>query len=205
MPHSGGENRGIDNQDHAAHRRTNDTWLRWRRDAGSGCTRVGLRSGQSHPEMLCGRPSFTLAWRLAIFACGAHLVEGMRLDLREFVLHVIRIHGTNLLSRGCAEYFDDLDELVDAGLAGEKWLPQHQFGHDTTGRPHVCPKISRPLSRGGSRGPLTNLRGVIRCAKDQLRSTIVSRTDIRYVGLVFDQDFGATEVTELQHSRVRVQ
>lgn len=42
------------------------------------------------------------------------LVEGVRLDLREFVLHVIRVHSANLLSSGRSQDLDDLDELVDA-------------------------------------------------------------------------------------------
>jgi hypothetical protein len=36
-------------------------------------------------------------------------VERMRFDLREFVFHVIRIHGPYLFFRWSSEDFDDLD------------------------------------------------------------------------------------------------
>lgn len=45
---------------------------------------------------------------------GTDLLERMRLDLRELVLHVVGVHGPDLVPRGCAEHLDDLDELVDA-------------------------------------------------------------------------------------------
>lgn len=67
-----------------------------------------------------------------------HLVEGMGLDLREFVLHVVRVHGADLVARGRAEHFDDFHELVDTRLAGEERLSEHEFGHDTASGPHIC-------------------------------------------------------------------
>jgi hypothetical protein len=50
-------------------------------------------------------------------------VERMRFDLREFVFHVIRVHGPYLLFRGCSEDFDDFDELVDSRFTGEQRRP----------------------------------------------------------------------------------
>lgn len=54
------------------------------------------------------------------------------------MLHVIRVHRLDLLTGRGTEDLDDLDELIDARLAGEERLSQHQLRHDTTGRPHVC-------------------------------------------------------------------
>jgi len=61
----------------------------------------------------------------------------MRFYLRELVLHVIGVHRPNLFPRGCTQDLDDLDELVNARLAWEQWLSEHQLGHDATGRPHI--------------------------------------------------------------------
>ena len=49
----------------------------------------------------------------------------MRLDLWKLVLHIIRIHGLDLLSRRSAEHFDDFDELVDPAFAREEGLAEH--------------------------------------------------------------------------------
>lgn len=49
----------------------------------------------------------------------------MRLDLGELVLHVVRVHGTDLLAGGGTEHFDDFNELVDARLSREQGLPKH--------------------------------------------------------------------------------
>ena len=46
--------------------------------------------------------------------CRAYLTERMRLDLREFVLHVVGVHGANLVSGRSAEDFDDLHKLINA-------------------------------------------------------------------------------------------
>ena len=53
------------------------------------------------------------------------LGEGVRSDLREFVLHVVGVHSLDLFSRRCTENLDDLHKLVDTALAGEKRLPLH--------------------------------------------------------------------------------
>lgn len=67
-----------------------------------------------------------------------YLTERVRLDLGKFMLHVVGIHGADLIASGRAEDFDDLHELVDTGLAREQWLSKHELGHDTTSRPHIC-------------------------------------------------------------------
>ena len=62
-----------------------------------------------------------------------HLTERMRLDLRKLVLHVVGVHGADLVARGRAEDLYDFDKLVDARLAGEQRLAQHELGHDAAG------------------------------------------------------------------------
>lgn len=66
----------------------------------------------------------------------------MRLDLGELVLHVVGVHGADLLAGGSSQNLDDLDQLVDAGLSLEKRLAEHELSHDTSGGPDVCTKIS---------------------------------------------------------------
>ena len=61
-----------------------------------------------------------------------YLLEGVRLDLRELVLHVVRVHRLDLLPRRGAEHLDNLDELVDATLAWEQRLAEHELRHDTS-------------------------------------------------------------------------
>lgn len=60
-----------------------------------------------------------------------NLVEWMRLDLRELVLHVVGIHRSDLITSWGTKDLDNLDELVDTRLAGEKRLTQHQLSHNT--------------------------------------------------------------------------
>ena len=50
----------------------------------------------------------------------------------------------------------------------------------------------------------TNLGSVVGRSKDQFRSTIVTRTNVRHVRLVLDQDLCASKVTKLQDPRVRI-
>ena len=54
-----------------------------------------------------------------------YLVERVRLDLGELMLHVVWIHGADLLTGWSSENLDDLDKLVYARLAGEERLSQH--------------------------------------------------------------------------------
>lgn len=42
-----------------------------------------------------------------------NLAEGVRLDLRELVLHVVGVHGTDLLSCGSSKDLDDFDKLIN--------------------------------------------------------------------------------------------
>ena len=66
-----------------------------------------------------------------------NLVEGMRFDLGKFMLHIVRVHRTNLVTSWCPQNFDDLHQLIDTRLSWEQRLPQHQLRHDTAGRPNV--------------------------------------------------------------------
>lgn len=61
----------------------------------------------------------------------------MRLNLWELVLHVVGVHGADLLTRRRAQDLDDLDQLVDAGFAGEERLAEHEFRHHTASGPDV--------------------------------------------------------------------
>ena len=67
-----------------------------------------------------------------------NLIERVRLDLRELVLHVVGVHSPNLLPSGRTQDLDDLDQLVDTRFTGEERLSQHQLCHDATRRPYVC-------------------------------------------------------------------
>jgi len=59
-----------------------------------------------------------------------HFREGVRFDLGELMLHIIRIHGLDLLPRRCSQNLDNLHQLVDATLTREQWLTQHQLCHN---------------------------------------------------------------------------
>jgi hypothetical protein len=60
-----------------------------------------------------------------------YLTERMRLDLGELVLHVVGVHGTNLISGRRAEDFNDLHELVNTRLSREQGLTKHELCHHT--------------------------------------------------------------------------
>lgn len=70
------------------------------------------------------------------------LAEGVRLDLGELVLHVVGVHGANLFPGGGAENFDNFDQLVNARLAGEEGLAEHELSHDTARRPDVWGRLA---------------------------------------------------------------
>lgn len=80
----------------------------------------------------------------------------MRLDLWEFVFHVVRIHGLDLFASGGAKNFDDLDELVNATVSWEKRLAEHKLGHDA------------------ARGPYVNVGGIIGRAEDEFGCAVVT-------------------------------
>lgn len=67
-----------------------------------------------------------------------NLVERMRLDLRELVFHIVRVHGSNLLPSRCSEDLDDLHQLVNARLSREEGLSKHELGHYASSRPDIC-------------------------------------------------------------------
>ena len=61
----------------------------------------------------------------------------MGFDLWKLVLHVVRVHRLDLLARRCTEDLDNLDQLVNATLAGEQGLAKHQLCHDASCRPNI--------------------------------------------------------------------
>lgn len=66
-----------------------------------------------------------------------YLVEGMGLDLGEFVFHVIGVHRADLFPSRSTKNLDDFHQLVNSRFTGEEGLSQHQLSHHTTGRPHI--------------------------------------------------------------------
>lgn len=67
----------------------------------------------------------------------AYLLPGMRLDLRELELGVVRVHLPDLLPGRRAQHLYDLHQLVHAGIAREDGLAQQQLRQDAAGAPHV--------------------------------------------------------------------
>ena len=116
-----------------------------------------------------------------------HLVEWVWFDLWELVLHVVRVHGANLIPGWGSKNLDDLDKLIDTGLSWEEWLSEHQLCHNTARRPHV------------------NFCGVVRRAEDQLWCSVVSGADVRHVWLILHQDLGTAKVAELENTGSWVQ
>mmetsp|Transcript_15888 Transcript_15888/g.18402 ORF Transcript_15888/g.18402 Transcript_15888/m.18402 type:complete len:329 (-) Transcript_15888:80-1066(-) len=114
------------------------------------------------------------------------LLPRVRLDLRELELGVVRVHGHDLLFGRGSQHLDDLDELVDAGLAWEQRLAQQQLGDHAADAPHVDDRV------------------VVGAAEDQLGRAVVARADVRHVGLALDQLLGRAEVAQLQDVRGRV-
>lgn len=51
---------------------------------------------------------------------------------------------------------------------------------------------------------LTNLCCVVCGAKDEFGSAVVSRANVRNIGLIFDQNLGATEIAKLEDTAVRI-
>ena len=115
----------------------------------------------------------------------------MRLDLGELVLHVIRVHSLDLLSRWRTEHLDDLHQLVDPTLSREQGLAQHQLCHNAVRRPDIYEiqtirlNFGKPIS---AKVALTDIDCVVGRAKDELWRSIVSGADIANVWLAGDQD-----------------
>lgn len=72
------------------------------------------KSGQWPPGELSGIPRDNQHPKRWAVGSDSYLIEGMRLDLREFVLHVIGIHGPDLLAGGSAKNLDDFHQLVNS-------------------------------------------------------------------------------------------
>jgi len=51
----------------------------------------------------------------------------------------------------------------------------------------------------------TNLCRVVGCAEDELRGSVVARTDVRDIGLVLDENLGTSEIAELEDTTVGVE
>ena len=66
-----------------------------------------------------------------------HLRPWVGGDLREPELSIIRVHLPNLLSRRGPQHFDNLDELIDARVAGKDGLAEEEFGEDAAGGPDI--------------------------------------------------------------------
>jgi hypothetical protein len=133
------------------------------------------------------------------------LVERVRLDLRELVFHVVRVHGANLIPCGRTKNLDNLDKLIDTGLAREQWLSEHELCHYATGRPHIWFIQLVGFNFRRLNTPHTNLGGVVRCAEDQLGCAVVSGADVRHIGLVLYEDLCAAEIAKLEDTGCRVQ
>jgi len=104
------------------------------------------------------------------------LVKWMRLDLREFVLHVVWVHGANLITCWGSQNLDDFDELVDSRFSWEKRLSEHEFCHNTSSGPNVCHVKSASsfhVQKSCDHG-LTDLGCVVCRTKDEFRSAVVS-------------------------------
>jgi hypothetical protein len=54
-------------------------------------------------------------------------------------------------------------------------------------------------------GICTNLCCVVGCTKDQLGRPVITRANVRNVGLIFDQNLGRTEIAKLENTTVGVQ
>lgn len=133
-----------------------------------------------------------------------YLVERVRLDLGELMLHVVGVHGANLFPRWCSQNLDDFHQLIDSGLAGEERLPQHELRHNASGGPDIYWGVSLGLP-GGMEHPHTDFGGVIGRAENQFGRPIVAGADVRYIRLILDQDFSGPKVTEFEDSGGRVQ
>lgn len=54
------------------------------------------------------------------------------------MLHVVGIHGADLVASRSSQNLDDLDQLVDTRLTGEQRLTEHKLSHDTASGPDIC-------------------------------------------------------------------
>mmetsp|Transcript_23299 Transcript_23299/g.48727 ORF Transcript_23299/g.48727 Transcript_23299/m.48727 type:complete len:208 (+) Transcript_23299:663-1286(+) len=103
-----------------------------------------------------------------------------RLDLGEFELGVVGVHGGYFLAGGRAEDLDDFDELVYARVTGEEGLAKEKLGTDAALRPNI------------------NRRRIIRTPKDQLGRPIIPTANVTDIRLPPHQRLGTSEVAQLQ-------
>ena len=111
--------------DPSVRRRKADTWHQQPIVFESACTQGVQKSNRSHHAKLFGRPYKCQLIPIKYHGYSPHLVERMWLDLRELVLHVIRVHGPNLIPRRSSQDFDDLYQLIDPRLAWKEGLSEH--------------------------------------------------------------------------------
>ena len=50
---------------------------------------------------------------------------------------VVRVHSSNILSRGCTKDADDLHKLIDAAFAGKHGLSEQKFSENATDGPDI--------------------------------------------------------------------
>ena len=93
----------------------------------------------------------------------------MRLDLGEFEVRVVGVHGVDLFTRRRADYLDNFNELVNVGLTRKDRCAEQHFSKNTTKRPHV------------------NRWRIIGSSKYQLGCAIISAANVRNVGLALDE------------------
>lgn len=98
------------------------------------------------------------------------------------MLHVVWVHRLDLLARWRAEDLDDLNELVDPGLARKERLTKHELGHDTAG------------------GPDVDGRRIVGRAENELGGPVIARADVRHVRLPGNEDLGRAKVDELEYA-----
>ena len=110
----------------------------------------------------------------------------MRLDLGEFEVRVVGVHGVDLFTRRRADYLDNFNELVNVGLARKDWGAEQHF------------------SEHAAKGPHINRWGIIGRSEYELRGTIVATADVGDVGLAFDELLGAEKEVRKGKGRSRL-
>lgn len=58
------------------------------------------------------------------------------------MLHIVWVHGADLLPSRGSKNLDDFHQLVNSRLSREQWLTKHEFSHHTTRGPHVLTIVS---------------------------------------------------------------
>lgn len=89
-------------------------------------------------------------------------------DLWESIFFVVWVHGKDVLSWRSSQNFDDFNQLVDSRVTRENRLSKHEFSNNTSNRPHI------------------NVSRVVRVTKNKLRSSVISRANIRHIWFSFN-------------------